>query len=89
MAEALAHSNEFFDAQLLLSLQTTKPFDHGVEVKPSKREQLDRFVAHLLSLARRTLCCCRRRRTGRSCRDGRLATWLHGASQPTRSRETA
>ena len=78
VAEALAHSNEFFDAQLLLSLQTTKPFDHGVEVKPSKREQLDRYVAHLLSLARRTLLLLPAPSDGRSCRDGRLATWLHG-----------
>ena len=33
VAEALAHSNEFLDAQLVLSLHTARSFDHGVNVK--------------------------------------------------------
>ena len=33
VAEALAHSNEFLDAQLVLSLHTARSFDHGVSVK--------------------------------------------------------
>ena len=52
VAEALAHSNEFLDMQLLVGLQSSRPFDHGVSVSVAKREALDRFVAHLLSMAR-------------------------------------
>ena len=38
VAEALAHSNEFLDLQLLIGLQSSRPFDHGVSVSASKRE---------------------------------------------------
>ena len=55
VAEALAHSNEFFDAQLLLSLQTTEVFAGRQEVGQEGNVNRDGYVAHLLSLARRTL----------------------------------
>ena len=80
VAEALAHSNEFLDMQLLIGLQSTKPFDHGVWVSATKREALDRFVAHLLSMARRTLVMLPvATATREECRDNRLANWVDGA----------
>ena len=36
VAEALAHSNEFLDLQLLIGLQSSRPFDHGVSVSVTK-----------------------------------------------------
>ena len=80
VAEALAHSNEFLDMQLLIGLQSSRPFDHGVSVSVSKREALDRFVAHLLSMARRTLVMLPVATARRDeCRDNRLANWVDGA----------
>ena len=52
VAEALAHSNEFLDGQLLLSLHTARPFDHGRSVSAERLRRLDLYVGHLLSLAR-------------------------------------
>ena len=80
VAEALAHSNEFLDMQLLVGLQSSRPFDHGVSVSVAKREALDRFVAHLLSMARRTLVMLPVATAQRDeCRDNRLANWVDGA----------
>ena len=78
VAEALAHSNEFLDLQLLIGLPSTKPFDHGVTVNIAKREALDRFVAHLLSTARRSLLLLPGASDQPECRDNRLANWIHG-----------
>ena len=78
VAEALAHSNEFLDLQLLIGLPSTKPFDHGVTVNTAKREALDRFVAHLLSMARRSLLLLPGATDQPECRDNRLANWIHG-----------
>ena len=79
VAEALAHSNEFVDAQLLLSLQSARSFDHGSEVRPSLLERLDGFIAHLLSLSRRTLLLLPAAPTP-LCADNRLANWAHAAA---------
>ena len=75
VAEALSHSNEFLDAQLALSLHTAKPFDHGVSTR-DKMERLDKFVGHILSLARRTLLLLPATLTP-GCADNRLANWAH------------
>ena len=86
VAEALAHSNEFFDAQLLLSLQTTEVFAGRNEVGQEGNANRDGYVAQLLSLARRTLLLLPAPSDGYGCRNGRLATWLHGgASWPPHS----
>ena len=45
VAEALAHSNEFVDMQLLLGLHSVRPFDHGAEVNTERRERLNRYLA--------------------------------------------
>ncbi len=80
VAEALSHSNEFFDAQLLLSLQTTAPFDHGVKIGDLDRlKRLDTFVGHLLSLSRHSLVLLPAPPTDEQCRDNRLANWVDGA----------
>ena len=79
VAEALAHSNEFLDLQLLTGLLHTRPFDHGVSVSAAKREALDRFVAHLLSMARRSLLLLPGASSREACRDNRLANWVDGA----------
>ena len=79
VAEALAHSNEFFDAQLLLSLQTTEVFAGIKEVGQEGTANMDLYVAHLLSLARRTLLLLPAPSVGDGCRKNRLATWLYGA----------
>ena len=79
VAEALAHSNEFFDAQLLLSLQTTEVFAGTKEVGQEVAANMDLYVAHLLSLARRTLLLLPAPSVGDGCRKNRLATWLYGA----------
>ena len=78
VAEALAHSNEFFDAQLLLSLQTTEAFA-GIKEVGEGADNRDLYVAHLLSLARRTLLLLPAPSVGDGCRKNRLATWLYGA----------
>ena len=86
VAETLAHSNEFFDAQLLLSLQTTEVFAGRNEVGQEGNANRDGYVAQLLSLARRTLLLLPAPSDGYGCRNGRLATWLHGgASWPAHS----
>ena len=86
VAETLAHSNEFFDAQLLLSLQTTEVFNGRQEVGQEGNVNRDGYVAQLLSLARRTLLLLPAPSDGYGCRNGRLATWLHGgASWPPHS----
>ena len=80
VAEALAHSNEFLDGQLLLSLHTVKPFDHGVYVTSDKLERLDKFIGHLLSLARRSLLLLPSAPTRPECRDNRLVHWAHNSA---------
>ena len=86
VAEALAHSNEFFDAQLLLSLQTTEVFAGRNEVGQQGNANRDGYVGQLLSLARRTLLLLPAPSDGYGCRNGRLAKWLHGgASWPPHS----
>ena len=80
VAEALAHSNEFLDAQLLLSLHTARPFDHGVTVSSDRLEKLDKFVGHLLTLARRSLLLLPAPRAPRACRDNRLYNWAHASA---------
>ena len=81
VAEALSHANEFLDGQLLLSLQTTKPFDHGVSVNTEKLAKLDLFLGHLLSLARRSLLLLPAASSSAECRDNRLASWAHAPSE--------
>ena len=83
MAEALAHSNEFVDGQLLLSLHTTRPFNHGVTVSAERRTRLDKFVGHVLSLARRSLILLPAPPLAAVCRDNRLANWVHGSESWT------
>ena len=80
VAEALSHANEFLDGQLLLSLHTTKPFDHGVTVNNDKLARLDLYIAHLLSLARRTLLLLPAAPKTADCRDNRLTNWAHASS---------
>ena len=84
VAEALAHSNEFFDAQLLLSLQTTEVFAGRNEVGQEGNANRDGYVAQLLSLARRTLLLLPAPSDGYGCRNGRLAKWLHGGAAAAR-----
>ena len=75
VAEALSHANEFLDGQLLLSLHTMKPFDHGVTVSTDRLGRLDLYIGHLLSLARRTLMLLPASPASAECRDNRLANW--------------
>ena len=85
VAEALAHSNEFLDGQLLLSLQTTRPFDHGVTVSEQRLPKLDLFVGHLLSLARRSLLLLPAPDQPGVCRDNRLTQWTYASHIPGRT----
>ena len=82
VAEALAHSNEFLDGQLLLSLQTARPFDHGTTVSVERMQKLDKFVGHLLSLARHTLLLLPAPEQRAVCRDNRLAQWTYASVIP-------
>lgn len=77
IAEALAHSNEFFDGALLLSLHTAKPFDHGSRVTAEHLLRFDKFVGQLLSLARSSLLLLPSASLSATCRDNRLANWVY------------
>ena len=76
VAEALSHSNEFFDGQLLLSLRTAQPF--RAAVKSGMRKRLDLYVAHLLSLARRSLLMLPAPAQPAACTINRLSRWFYG-----------
>jgi hypothetical protein len=82
VAEALAHSNEFLDGQLLLSLHTARPFDHGSSISVERLQQIDKYIGHLLSLARYTLMLLPAPDQRAVCRDNRLAQWTYASVTP-------
>ena len=82
VAEALSHSNEFLDGLLLMSLHTARPFDHGVKVDAEHLVRLDKFVGHLLSLARRSLLLLPSPSARKECLDNRLANWVRASASP-------
>ena len=83
--EALSHANEFFDAQLLLSLTTHQPFDHGEQVSPELLKRLDTYVGHLLTLSRRSLFLLPAPGAKPECRDTRLYNWAHHSTAAHRT----
>ena len=73
--DALAHSNEFFDAQLLFSLAETAPFRRNFTGNRAI-QLLDRYVGQLLSLARRTLLLLPGQHQQQRCQSS-LGSWVH------------